>query len=224
MFRLNQEFYEPAFMTFTAQTSANATQDLIISKLFKGKRGHYWASMGKHAVMFIDDLNMPIKETYGAQPPIELLRQFFDHGYWFNFKDTTKIFLHNVLFIAAMGLIGGSRQEIYPRLLRHYSIFSINEFSDESMIKIFQNVLLNSYKKNGFATDVLTSVIQIVQATLALYKAAMEELRPTPAKSHYVFNLRDVARIIQGCAMIKSETAAGNKKIFPKVNIGLLFY
>jgi dynein heavy chain, axonemal len=39
----------------------------------------YGPEVGKRFCCFIDDLNMPKKEEYGAQPPIELVRQFMDH-------------------------------------------------------------------------------------------------------------------------------------------------
>jgi hypothetical protein len=37
-----------------------------------------------------------------------------------------------------------------------------------------------------------------VQVTVELYRAVVQELLPTPTKSHYLFNTRDLARIIQG--------------------------
>lgn len=38
------------------------------------------APIDKRVIIFIDDLNMPKLDTYGSQPPIELLRQLLDFG------------------------------------------------------------------------------------------------------------------------------------------------
>jgi len=141
MNELSLDEYVPSFVTFTIQTSANFTQEMVLSKLIKRKRGVYGPPKGKICVIFIDDMNMPIKEQYGAQPPIELLRQYFDHGHWYDLQDTSKVHLKDILMLTAIGPTGGSRQDVYARFLRHFGLFAINSFDDTSITKIYSTLL-----------------------------------------------------------------------------------
>lgn len=216
MNKMDAEKYVPAFITFTVMITANQTQNLFLTKLNKLKRGIYGPVKGKTAVIFVDDMNMPAKEVYGAQPPIELLRQFFDYKHFYDLKDTSKIFLRDILVLAACGLPGGSRQDVYSRFLCHFNCFSINDFIPETMQRIFNNVLLIGLKKNGHASDVILPVQQIVNATLFVFKESCTSLRPTPAKSHYIFNLRDVSRVCLGCSLLRKESV-DNKKVYAKI-------
>lgn len=45
----------------------------------------------------------------------------------------------------------------------------------------------------------------IVDAAVSLYDRVAKELLPTPAKSHYVFNLRDLSKCIQGVLQADSS-------------------
>jgi dynein heavy chain len=216
LMKLPEEKYAPIFITFTTQITSNQTQELILSKLVKSRKGVYGAPVGRKSILFIDDMNMPAKDVYGAQAPIELIRQYFDKRHWYDSSDTSKIHINDMMIIAACGLVGGSRQDVYARFLCHFNVFAINLFSDETNFKIFQSLLLDVYKRNGHAADVIQSCTNIVNATIDVYNFAINEMLPTPSKSHYVFNLRDISRVVGGCALLRKEST-DSKRMFVKI-------
>lgn len=74
---LASENFTTATMNFSAQTSSLRTQEIMELKLEKKKKTLLGAPVGKKVVIFVDDVNMPKLDTYGSQPPIELLRYYF---------------------------------------------------------------------------------------------------------------------------------------------------
>lgn len=145
---------------------------------------------------------MPATETYGAQPPIELLRLFIDkrglydrdEWVWKDVEDTT--------LIAAAAPPGGGRSPLTLRFTRHFNMFSLPSADKTTLTKIFGSIL-QGFLKAGFNENVQKMEDPIVTSTIEIYQRISEELRPTPAKFHYLFNLRDVSKVFQGILMVK---------------------
>lgn len=84
----------------------------------------------------------------------------------YNLKDTSKITLVDIQLISAMGPPGGGRNAVTARFLRHFNIFAINAFSDETMVRIFSNVVAFHLQNNEFSPEYFTVGNQIVTATM----------------------------------------------------------
>lgn len=66
------------------QTTSNNVQSIIESRVEKRTKGVYVPAGGKSMITFMDDLNMPAKDTFGSQPPLELIRLWIDYGFWYD--------------------------------------------------------------------------------------------------------------------------------------------
>ncbi|KAI3382032.1 hypothetical protein SNEBB_005932 [Seison nebaliae] len=211
---LPKEFL-PQIMNFSAKTSANQTQDLIDSKLDKRRRGIYGPPLGKYFVLFIDDLNMPAPEVYGAQPPIELIRQWCDFGGWYDRKQIGEFkTLVDISFCAAMGPPGGGRNPVTQRLTRHFNHLAFIELETNSKIAIFSKIFDWWIEpKSNFKEECSSLVTHCVQ----LYNTIIAELLPTPTRSHYTYNLRDLSRLFQGILMVNIETMTSTDNIIELV-------
>jgi dynein heavy chain len=130
-----------------------------------------------------------------------------DSGGWYDRKDNKHPFrtIVDTMIVASMGTPGGGKSFITPRFQRHFNIVAFANFDENSLNTIFRNLLKWHFREGGFSPDVAGLEAKIVQATFKIYEKIQQDLRPTPAKTHYTFNLRDFSKIICGMCNCKKN-------------------
>jgi dynein heavy chain len=82
-------------------------QSIIEGKVEKRMKDVYGPPMGKRMILLLDDVNMPARDLFGLQPPLELLRLFLDYGFWYDRQKQFIKYVKDVQLLAVMGYPGG---------------------------------------------------------------------------------------------------------------------
>ena len=70
--------------------------------------------------------------------------------------------------------------------------------SETQVRRIFHSILSHKFLTQDFDDDIKQISEILALATLNLYNAISENFLPTPTRSHYAFNMRDISKVIQG--------------------------
>uniref|UniRef100_H3DEJ9 Dynein axonemal heavy chain 10 n=1 Tax=Tetraodon nigroviridis TaxID=99883 RepID=H3DEJ9_TETNG len=198
---LDADTMNTLMINFSSRTTSMDVQRNFEANVEKRTKTTYGPPMGKRLLVFIDDMNMPKVDSYGTQQPVALLKLLLDRGGMYDRgKDLNYKILKDLGFIAAMGKAGGGRNEVDPRFVSLFSVFGIPFPSMESLHLIYSSIIKGHAKVSVASpqNSIQNVCDEVTLCTLELYKRIIADLRPTPSKFHYIFNLRDLSRVCNG--------------------------
>lgn len=155
-------------VNFSAGTLSGGCQEIIESYYDKRAKNKFKPKNSKQkAICFIDDLNMPRADTYGFQPPIELLRQWIDYGFWYDQARVVKNWICDFQILAAMGKPGAGRQPMANRMLSKFHLLNFTVPSNQQMQRIFETIAHVKFAQ--FFEEIKSLIEPIAISTVSLF-------------------------------------------------------
>jgi len=125
-------------------------------------------------------------------------------------------YVKDMQLLGAMAPPGGGRNMFSQRISACFSMVNMTQPNDVQLRRIF-GTLLNC-KLADFDDEVRVLGEPVVAASVDIYRVVCRELLPTPSKSHYLFNTRDISKIIQGVLQVCLHDECRNSHAISQVS------
>ena len=196
---LNEEKFNVKMTPFSFVTTPQIYQRTLESTVEKRQGRTYGPPGGKKCVFFIDDISMPVINNWGDQITNEIVRQSIaEEGVYNLDKPGDWKGLVDICYTAAMTHPGGGRNDIPNRLKRQYCLFNVTMPSMAAVDNIFGSIIRGRLSAKSVPQDVANAAMKLTDATISLWTKTSAKMLPTPAKFHYLFNMRELSRVFAG--------------------------
>ena len=103
--------------------------------------------------------------------------------------------IEGMQYVAAMNQPGGGRNDVPNRLKRHFFSLNMTSPSQRSVENIYGRILEVTLTPKRYSAEVTNMRGLLVDATIQVWEQIKMKLKPTPAKFHYNFNMRELSRV-----------------------------
>lgn len=92
--------------------------------------------------------------------------------------------------------MGLGRPMISYRLLRHFNMIYLSDLEESTLLYMTTKIFEWGFEEHIDKVKMLTKML--THLSLIIHKKVSSEFLPLPKKSHYLFNLRDLMKVVQG--------------------------
>jgi dynein heavy chain, axonemal len=205
-------------VNFSSATTPGMFQEAVEAGLEKRGGRTFGPLGGGDMTIFVDDVSMPEINEWGDQPTNELTRQVVESSGLMSLekdKRGERKEIQGIRYIAAMVHPGRGRNDIPARLKRHFFTLNMVLPALQSIDDIYGQMLRGRFPEAAWDPTFNETVSNLTVATIELWRLVKAKMLPTPAKFHYIFNMRELSRVFQGVLLTETDVLRHGSSAVP---------
>ncbi|CAG9462434.1 unnamed protein product [Pedinophyceae sp. YPF-701] len=204
---LDPEHHSSKIVAFSYLTTPGIFQRAIEAGLEKNPGRIFRPAGGKKLAVFIDDISMPRVNEWGDQITNELTRQLLEQRGFYQHDKPIGDFktIDDHWYFAAMNIPGGGKNDVPNRLKRQFQLVHVPLPTKAVIHNIFGTLVAGRFDPEYFSPEVVEEAGKLVPMTIALWTQVQAKMLPTPAKFHYLFNIRELSKVFQGVILASTD-------------------
>lgn len=139
--------------------------------------------------------------AFALQVTNEIVRQLLEqNGFYSTEKPIGDMkFIVDCDYLGAMNTPGGGKNDVPHRLKRQFNLYYVPLPSKASINNVYGALVEGRFTAELFDQDTIDLSSKLVPMTIALWNKVQVKMLPTPAKFHYLFNMRELSKVFQVC-------------------------